>query len=642
MADPRSAAPGLQFHLDLTQGGSTYTDLTSLHTGGPMAGVLEQAPAGVLLAPWIEAPATPAEAPQASTLVDGWLNYQSANFAAEPLTPAECLAFDARSTGATTFWGVDDTRSSDGQNTNAFWPARAGAAPADPDGGTLPANLDSYFKCGLYNMGLARSILIEFDVWQDIRPSDGDDYLFIGLTTGPEQTASGLRLPASADGGWRRVRLYADLAAGTQFSVVFRYVSDAGLNTGRGAWIDGLRFWRYTAPDSCQTNNPSAKGVVVPPYEGFEGRWIPFVRAGETRAFEHLQQAGAGWVRLNFIDPAGQLGQLDLQEYDRMVDTFCANGISVLGLVGHEAIPQVPLGWINDPARANEYALRLATVTGVLARHYRGRITHWEVFNEPNLGGAAYVNPDRYGFMLAVTYNEIMAADGANRVMFGGLGSANKDSRDYARRVFEYWDNNLNQVRPFAIFAVHPYAPPNSNPNPAYYFYDPNQIDRPGTNLMTKFRELLQAYGMGSVPIWATEVGWNAAIGDPAGPSPCIPYPVTVYQQSTHLMTLFNQLLDPAQGGISKVIWYQYNDVPVVCNPALALASTQQGAGRGVTQTLPSDLDTLDLTAQGQIIPWNFGLYDITRNRPKFAECAFRNYPVPCPLNVSYLPIIGR
>lgn len=89
--------------------------------------------------------------------------------------------------------------------------------------------------------------------------------------------------------------------------------------------------------------------------------------------------AGVKWSREEFqwhrVEP--ERGKFDFGFYDHLVDTARANGISVYGLIAYWSYWTKPytMEGVEDYAR---YCKALVT-------HFKDRVKHWEVWNEPNI-----------------------------------------------------------------------------------------------------------------------------------------------------------------------------------------------------------------------------------------------------------------
>jgi len=518
-----------------------------------------------------------------------------------------CAVYDVSDDGFERTWDDDDFRPFDG--SWAGWPANGGANGVDPAVSDYPANLDSWLICGPYDLSNAQKFLVKFYRWMEI--NDADDMVFVGAST-DGQNFSGL--------GWHGTQAwvhynvwFGGVAGDDSVWVAWGFQSDDDEDLAEGAWIDDLEVWRYNTPGAvCGSLDPGNKGIVLPPYDPTVGEPVPIIRAGDTIAVDKLKAAGVNWVRLGFVQMDGIV---DWQAYDRMVDTLCAQGISVLGLVNHETLVHQDF---NDPASAAEYRQEFADTVGFIADHFEGRIAYWEVWNEENLDekpddpyNPPRVDPQRYAPLLDEAYQSIKAVNPQAQVIFGGLASAWGDSNDYFVEVYSW----LGSSTPFDYFAVHPYPRPDEGPDPQVYMY----ADRPQYDtIVDKFLKTMSDNDDGDKRVWITEVGWNSSKGSPTRPV-CLD-PVLVYEseQAAYLKPMFDILFDevdvwgsPGIPAIEKVVWYQYMDVGV--DDPCTLSRSVNGH---------MYVSFRDMVQAGSV-DWWFGLYRGDKVTPKETWCAY-------------------
>mgnify|MGYP001771008373 CR=1 FL=1 len=267
-----------------------------------------------------------------------------------------------------------------------------------------------------------------------------------------------------------------------------------------------------------------------------------------------------------------------------------------------------------------------------IVKHFKNRIKYWEVwneenFNDPNRG--AYVQPSLYAPLLNDTYSAIQQTNLTAKVLFGGLGSAWKDSSQYFASVYGF----LGSARPFDIFAAHPYYGKTYNQDPQLYMRQPNEMNPGDRTILDKFVTLMQTNGDGSKKIWTTELGWNSSAGVPP---PCY-WVVTEEQQALYLKRGFDILYYEVPA-VDKLIWYQYRDTGAA-PPCQGFAADAGGLPQSGSSFVGSAL--VPPGTDGDI-NWWFGLYRANKRDPKFSRCAFAAWPATCPLYDVFLPIIIR
>jgi hypothetical protein len=204
---------------------------------------------------------------------------------------------------------------------------------------------------------------------------------------------------------------------------------------------------------------PSSAVAAGPGRHGLQGGWavddighVNFVHSLSMQ-FGFMQQAGAGWVRINFRLGkcfadwtsssdicAGADALTALGIYDEVVDKAHASNLRVLGLLTNESMRGDQTEWLaNNSERLggngdNAYARRFARdVAGVLARHFADRVNAWEVWNEPNawtenpspgvFAGGSFMYPSNYAWLLKRSYAAIKTEqpNTSSTVISGGL-----------------------------------------------------------------------------------------------------------------------------------------------------------------------------------------------------------------------------
>lgn len=370
-----------------------------------------------------------------------------------------------------------------------------------------------------------------------------------------------------------------------------------------------LELWQYAPPaTACRMVDLGNKGVVLPPYDPTKPGNIPMIHADDTVVAERLAAADVHWVRLGFQTHDGIL---NLADYDRTVDTLCAQGIAVLGLVNQEMLSRQDYASPDEASEAS-YRTEFAALTGLLAEHFAGRIEHWEIWNEPNLAEGAYLSPSRYAHLLLRTQQAIRRVNPSAQILLGGLASAWADSHEYLRAVYTTLDSELQGARPFDVVAIHPYPRTLEGPDPTVYLFADQAAGY--VTILDKFLQTMAEYGDGEKPLWITEIGWNSAQQGASPPWCYTGVLVQEYEQARYLTAAFDILFQqvehwqqPGNAAIAKVFWYQYMDVGTTdpCRPRVTRSNQQP-------------------------VDWWFGLYRGDRVTPKPGWCAFAAYPQPC------------
>ena len=252
--------------------------------------------------------------------------------------------------------------------------------------------------------------------------------------------------------------------------------------------------------------SPWGMGVYLYRYPGTPDGYERMDRAAIL-----ARDAGVKWSREEFqwhrIEP--EQGRFDFAYYDKLVETAHRHGISVYGLLAywsHWTEPYTEKG-IDDFC-----AYARATVL-----HFKDRIKHWEVYNEPNIffwSGP----PELYPVLLTRAYAAIKEADPEAQVL--GISTAGIDNG--------FIQMCLDQGAPFDILTIHPY--------------------RAKLNEATFMKEL-QTTGeqVGGRPVWITEMGWSTQIGG-------------VSERDQALWLARTYLSAVASGACNNVSWYNFRN----------------------------------------------------------------------------------
>jgi hypothetical protein len=257
------------------------------------------------------------------------------------------------------------------------------------------------------------------------------------------------------------------------------------------------------------------------------GMHTRFVEEVETwkikRGLEMIREMGAPWIVEFFpwayYEPAK--GQRDFSAAERIIAHANRQGLTViarLGFVPAWARPDNTTFTYLDPERYADFADFAAS----FAQHFRGRVSHFIVWNEPNLQnewGMRRVDPVGYVAMLRAVYPAIKRANPDAIVLAGALAPTIERNRDVALSDLEYLAEMYRALRdnhasptigtatksvtspPWDGLAAHTYGltmPPEAPPNP-------NVVNFRRVELL---RAIMEAHG-DTTPIYITEAGWN-------------------------------------------------------------------------------------------------------------------------------------
>ena len=146
-----------------------------------------------------------------------------------------------------------------------------------------------------------------------------------------------------------------------------------------------------------------------------------------------------------------------------------------------------------------------------VARRYRGRISYYQIWNEPNIfpeWGNRPINPKEYVDLLRVGYEAVKRADPSAYVLSAPLAQTTENSRramadvDFLTEMYKQGAANY-----FDILFANAYGfslPPDDPPNPNVLNFQRVQL----------LHNIMVAYGDGNKPVWFNEFGWDAPPSD--------------------------------------------------------------------------------------------------------------------------------
>jgi len=233
-----------------------------------------------------------------------------------------------------------------------------------------------------------------------------------------------------------------------------------------------------------------------------------------NRAFDLLNATGITTVRL-MVPWAGVQPTRDVYDWrliDRMIDAAAAHGLTILATLNATpawaATPGTPMlsGRPQSPADFGRFA-------GAAASRYRGKISAYEVWNEPNAAFFYAPGPDPVGFtaLLKAAYPAIKAADSSVTVVTGGLAAivdldnVAMDAVKFVRGMYAAGAKNY-----FDALGYHPYQYTTKFSERDHHRDSPaNQLDA--------IQHEMQLNGDGAKKIWATEYGQPASVAGEQG-----------------------------------------------------------------------------------------------------------------------------
>ena len=263
------------------------------------------------------------------------------------------------------------------------------------------------------------------------------------------------------------------------------------------------------------------------------------------RSLDMIAEGGFGYIRQIFgwyeIEPErdsyiGRFGESTWDKYDRIVDLANERDIEIVARLekpprwareGQENVDQFPDG---PPDEIADWVNYIETVVG----RYEGRITYYQLWNEPNLEGewgGHPIDPAAYVELLRAGYEAVKRVDPDAVVLLAGLAPTDQRGPDNLNEFLflqEVYDNGGADYFDIATVMVYGYG---YSPSDRRVEFERNNFSRP-----IQTREVMERNGDADKPIWAVEYGWVSLPEDWAGePSPWGP-PVTEEQQAEYLV----------------------------------------------------------------------------------------------------------
>jgi hypothetical protein len=226
------------------------------------------------------------------------------------------------------------------------------------------------------------------------------------------------------------------------------------------------------------------------------------------KAFGQARRMGASVLRVNII--WGDLARLGWVPYDSVVDRARSWGLNVqLTLMGtpkfYDRRASRQLSW-NNPSAA-----RTGSFAAGVANHFRGRVTRYSVWNEPNLSyflGPQAKAPGLYRNLYRAAYAAIKSVDPPAQVLYGELYSGNIRGKG-GTAPLTFLSRATGGLRADG-FAYHPFqfnfGPFQTNRR----YVALSSVSRLRSNLRSLARRgRLRTPGGGALPIYFTEFGYQ-------------------------------------------------------------------------------------------------------------------------------------
>ena len=277
----------------------------------------------------------------------------------------------------------------------------------------------------------------------------------------------------------------------------------------------------------------------------FHATWSNYTDAQRTAVLDSLAAAHVEWIRVDLgwssfeEHGKGQISQWYAGMVDSVVDQAQARGIKVLGTLW------LTPAWANGgqgtrvpPSNPADYA----DFARWAASRYQGRVSAWEVWNEPNqdtfwIGS----DPVRYAALVKAAYPAFKAGDPRALVL---AGSVAENDTTWLERMYAAGAGGS-----FDVLSTHPYQGPADAPPEL-----PDDGNKWVLDHVGAVHRLMVAHGDEAKPIWGTEYGWSTHANGPSTPN--WEKGVTEAQQADYL-TRSLAFFGSKHPYVTNVFWYE-------------------------------------------------------------------------------------
>lgn len=252
------------------------------------------------------------------------------------------------------------------------------------------------------------------------------------------------------------------------------------------------------------TTTPVGASATVGHTSGFSpGAGINLLPSSQVAThMTQMSSAGATWVRLdiNWSQVESTPGVFDWSIPDKTISAARNNGLLVLGLITYAPdwafTASAPSG--TPPVIPAQFG---AFAAAAAQRYAVQGVTHWEIWNEPNLasfwGKAPHAG--EYAQVLSASAAAIRAVSPNSTILTGGLAPATDTTTTLSPVTFVTDLYNAGARSSFDAVGMHPYSYPERP-----LFDAPWNQFRTG---MHDVHDVMTAWGDGAKTVWPTEYG---------------------------------------------------------------------------------------------------------------------------------------
>ncbi len=237
------------------------------------------------------------------------------------------------------------------------------------------------------------------------------------------------------------------------------------------------------------------------------------------RSLDLLRDAGVSWIRQELpweeIEPVDKgdtsdpkFGGSTWAKFDDIVARASASGMHLilrLDTSPRWALPPDAPDGLSPPINYADYF----DFVGEVAQRYRGQVAAYQIWNEPNLTSEwGHRPPDAAAYvrLLKGAAARIRAEDPSATIVMAALAPTltdNSDATDELIFLQRMYDAGVRGS--FDVLALQAYGLRGGPDDPRVAPQADVTFSRP-----TLVRQLMVANGDGAVPVWATEMGWDA------------------------------------------------------------------------------------------------------------------------------------
>ncbi|MFD0840565.1 beta-galactosidase [Williamsia serinedens] len=222
-----------------------------------------------------------------------------------------------------------------------------------------------------------------------------------------------------------------------------------------------------------------------------------------AKRLDEMQSLGVKNIRLAIpwatVEPAQ--GQFDWTPIDNMVNAAAARGIGVLGVIN--TTPTWARGTYTNVYAPPDDPANFGAFAGALAARYSGKVSAYEVWNEPNAAFAYQPGPDPAGYtaLLKSAYTAIKSADPQAQVIGAVVGATvswgswTLNPVDFVQQMYAAGAKGY-----FDALSFHPYQW-------TLPFSSGALVPNSPLDQANRIYQLMQANGDGTKKIWSSEYG---------------------------------------------------------------------------------------------------------------------------------------